>query len=218
MLASTVSQARLPTHPFDAGHPAFPAPCGLQRPQLVTFLQAGEEIYAAGDPAKHIYRVEFGAVRVFRLLADGRRQVSAFHVAGEIFGFEAGVDHEFFAEAINATGIRPLRLSAIEDASRDLFPLALQSLTMMQKHLLILARHAAIERLAAFLVDMAERQGDLDHIHLPMSRMDIADHLGLTIETVSRTFTRLKELGFIQLIDSRTIEILRGNALSDIGE
>lgn len=218
MLASTVSQARLPTHPFDAGHPTFPSPCGSQRPQLVTFLQAGEEIYAAGDPAKHIYRVEFGAVRVFRLLADGRRQVSAFHVAGEIFGFEAGVDHEFFAEAINATGIRPLRLSAIEDASRDLFPLALQSLTMMQKHLLILARHAAIERLAAFLVDMAERQGDLDHIHLPMSRMDIADHLGLTIETVSRTFTRLKELGFIQLIDSRTIEILRGNALSDIGE
>ncbi|WP_206456455.1 cyclic nucleotide-binding domain-containing protein, partial [Aurantimonas marina] len=185
MLASTVAQARLPTHPFETGHPALPSPCGSQRPQLVKFLQAGEEVYAAGDPAKHIYRIEFGAIRVFRLLADGRRQVSAFHVPGEIFGFAAGVDHEFFAEAINATGIQPLRLSAIENVSRDLFPVALQSLTMMQKHLLILARHAAIERLAAFLVDMAERQGDLEHIHLPMSRMDIADHLGLTIETVS---------------------------------
>lgn len=218
MLASTVSQARLPTHPFDAGHPAFPAPCGLQRPQLVTFLQAGEEIYAAGDPAKHIYRVEFGAVRVYRLLADGRRQIIAFHLAGETFGFEAGVEREFFAEAINAAGICRRHLSTSDGVDPDLLSLALQSLRTTQRYLLVLARHSAFERVASFLAEMAERQGDLEHVHLPMSRMDIADHLGLTIETVSRTFTRLKEQRLIELVDSRDIRILRQRALLEIGE
>ncbi|MEF2545647.1 helix-turn-helix domain-containing protein [Aurantimonas sp. E1-2-R+4] len=217
MLASTVAQSPLRSHPFTIDHPAFPPAAASPRPQIVSFFQAGAEIYAAGDPAGNLYRVEFGAVRVYRLLADGRRQIIAFHLAGETFGFEAGVEREFFAEAINAIGICRRPLSTIDGVDPDILSLALQSLRTTQRYLLVLARHSAFERVASFLAEMVERQGDLEHVHLPMSRMDIADHLGLTIETVSRTFTRLKEQRLIELVDSRDIRILRRRALLEIG-
>lgn len=218
MLASTSAQMHVRPHPLVPGKPVYAPAHTPARPQIISFFRAGAEIYAAGEPAGNIYQIEFGAVRVFRLLADGRRQIGAFHLANELFGFEADVTHEFFAEAINATGIRRLRLNAGEDASRELLPLALRSLTTTQKHLLVLGRHSAVERLTAFLADMAERQGRTDHVCLPMSRLDIADYLGLTIETVSRTFTRLKEQQIIRLVDSRNIEILKWSALLDSSE
>lgn len=186
--------------------------------QPVSFFPAGTEIYAQGEKAGPLYQVEFGAVRVYRLLADGRRQISAFHMAGETFGFEADATHHFFAEAINATGIRVVRIAAAADMSRQLLPLALKGLIRAQEHLLVLGRQNAIERVAAFLVDMTERQGGLRQVDLPMSRMDIGDYLGLTIETVSRVFTRLKDKGVIRLLGLRSIEILKQDVLLDMGE
>ncbi|GAA2818471.1 helix-turn-helix domain-containing protein [Aminobacter aminovorans] len=186
--------------------------------QPVSFFPAGSEIYAQGEKAGAFYQVEFGAVRVYRLLADGRRQISAFHLAGETFGFEAGTTHHFFAEAINATGVRVFRFTAGADMSRQLLPLALKGLTRAQEHLLVLGRQNAIERVAAFLVDMAERQGGLQQVELPMSRMDIGDYLGLTIETVSRVFTRLKDKGAIRLLNLRSIEIVKNDALQFMSE
>lgn len=157
-------------------------------------------------------------MRVYRLLADGRRQISAFHMAGEIFGFEADGTHHFFAEAIGATGVRVLRLSSTADLSHKLLPLALQSLVRAQEHLLVLGRQHAVERVAAFLVDMAERQGGLNHFELPMSRMDIADYLGLTIETVSRVFTKLKDKGIVRLPGLRSVDVVRWQALRDLSQ
>ncbi|WP_027055431.1 helix-turn-helix domain-containing protein [Mesorhizobium erdmanii] len=186
--------------------------------QPVSFFPAGTEIYAQGEKAGPLYHVEFGAVRVYRLLADGRRQISAFHLAGETFGFEADATHHFFAEAINATGVRVLRIAGAADMSRQLLPLALKGLIRAQEHLLVLGRQNAIERVAAFLVDMAERQGGLRQVELPMSRMDIGDYLGLTIETVSRVFTRLKDKGVIRLLGLRSLEILKQDVLLDMGE
>jgi len=186
--------------------------------QPVSFFPAGTEIYAQGEKAGPLYQVEFGAVRVYRLLADGRRQISAFHMAGETFGFEAEATHHFFAEAINATGIRVVRIAAAADMSRQLLPLALKGLIRAQEHLLVLGRQNAIERVAAFLVDMTERQGGLRQVDLPMSRLDIGDYLGLTIETVSRVFTRLKDKGVIRLLGLRSIEILKQDVLLDMGE
>ena len=206
LLPSNSAQESLPTG-FD------PAPL-----QPVSFFPAGSEIYAQGEKAGAFYQVEFGAVRVYRLLADGRRQISAFHLAGETFGFEAGTTHHFFAEAINATGVRVFRLIAGADMSRQLLPLALKGLTRAQEHLLVLGRQNAIERVAAFLVDMAERQGGLQQVELPMSRMDIGDYLGLTIETVSRVFTRLKDKGAIRLLNLRSIEIVKTDALQFMSE
>jgi CRP/FNR family nitrogen fixation transcriptional regulator len=186
--------------------------------QPISFFPAGTEIYAQGEKAGALYQVEFGAVRVYRLLADGRRQISAFHLAGEIFGFEADATHHFFAEAINSTGVRVYRIASAADMSRQLLPLALKGLTRAQEHLLVLGRQNAIERVAAFLLDMAERQSGLRQVELPMSRNDIGDYLGLTIETVSRVFTRLKEKGVIRLLSLRNIEILKRDALLAMGE
>lgn len=186
--------------------------------QPLSFYPAGAEIYAQGEKAGAFYQVEFGAVRVYRLLADGRRQISAFHLAGETFGFEADSTHHFFAEAINSTGVRVSRLTAGADMSHQLLPLALKGLTRAQEHLLVLGRQSAIERVAAFLVDLAERQGGLRQVELPMSRMDIGDYLGLTIETVSRIFTRLKDKGVIRLLSLRSIEIVRHHALHAMSE
>ncbi|TPJ81214.1 helix-turn-helix domain-containing protein [Mesorhizobium sp. B2-6-2] len=184
----------------------------------VSFFPSGAEIYAQGEKAGALYQVEFGAVRIYRLLADGRRQISAFYLAGETFGFEADATHHFFAEAINATGVRVHRTSSGMDMSRQLLPLALKGLTRAQEHLLVLGRQNAIERVAAFLVEMAERQGGLRQMELPMSRNDIGDYLGLTIETVSRVFTRLKEKGVIRLLSLRSIEILKRETLLAMGE
>ncbi|RWN60537.1 helix-turn-helix domain-containing protein [Mesorhizobium sp.] len=205
------AQSRTPQpHPSEVFHPALLQP--------LSFFPAGAEIYAQGEKAGVFYQVEFGAVRIYRLLADGRRQISAFHLAGETFGLEAGTTHHFFAEAINATGIRVFRIAAGADISNQLLPLALKGLTRAQEHLLVLGRQNAIERVAAFLVDMAKRQGGLRQVELPMSRMDIGDYLGLTIETVSRVFTRLKEKGFIRLISLRCIEIDKHDALRNLSE
>lgn len=208
-------------HPLPTGFDAFPfavADASGSALQPVTCFDPGSEIYAQGEKADCLYQVEFGAVRVYRLLADGRRQIAAFHMAGEVFGFETDGSHHFFAEAIGPTGIRILRLASAGDMSRALLPLALKSLVRAQEHLLVLGRQHAPERVAAFLVDMAERQGGDNRFDLPMSRMDIADYLGLTIETVSRVFTKLKEKGVIRLASLRCVEIVRWHALREMSE
>ena len=179
---------------MEARTPIIPLPFG-PHPQQISFFTTGSEIYAQGEKAVNIYQVEFGAVRVYRLLADGRRQISAFHLAGEIFGLEADANHHFFAEAITSTNLRVFPRSKLGDISRELFSLTLRGLTRAQEHLLVLGRQTAAERVAAFLLDLAQRQGSLEQIEMPMSRMDIGDYLGLTIETVSRVFSKLKDYG-----------------------
>jgi CRP/FNR family transcriptional regulator, nitrogen fixation regulation protein len=195
-----------------------PSPFAVTQAPQTNFFNAGSEIYGQGEKAGHIYQVEFGAVRTYRLLADGRRQIAAFYLPGEVFGFEADATHHFFAEAISATGVRTFRSSACSDLSRDLLPLALRGLVRAQEHLLVLGRQSAAERVAAFLLDMAERQGGLNQFELPMSRMDIADYLGLTIETVSRTFSKFKEKGVVRLPSLRSVDIVKWDALQFMSE
>lgn len=198
---------------------ALPSPVALVppfagNPGAPVFYPAGTEIYAQGERCGSLYKVEFGAVRVYRLLSDGRRQISAFHLAGEVFGFETDTIHHFFAESICGTGITTLRTPSVQgDFAAELFPIALKSLLRAQTHLLVLGRQTAVERVAAFLLEMSERQGDLRQIELPMSRSDVADYLGLTIETVSRVFSRLKHEGVIRLPDLRSVEVVKQQTL-----
>nr|ACF98090.1 putative transcriptional regulator FixK [uncultured bacterium 1042] len=200
--------------PFiETGVLADPAPFARARSQAVVFFPAASEIYAQGEKSGAYYLVEFGAVRVYRLLSDGRRQISAFYLAGEMFGFESDRTHHFFAESIVATGIRPFRPAAGADFSRELLPHALRGMTRAQEHLLVLGRQNAIERVGAFLLDMAERQGGLRRIELPMSRQDIGDYLGLTIETVSRILSKLRAKSVIRLHGLRSVEILKWDIL-----
>lgn len=199
---------------------ALPSPiAGFPGPvQPTSLYPAGSEIYAQGEMADSLYQIDFGCVRVYRLLADGRRQIAAFHLSGEVFGFEAGNHHHFFAEAVGATGVRVLRPGAGMEISQVILPLALQGLVRAQEHLLVLGRQNATERVAAFLLDMAERQGGLERFDLPMSRSDIGDYLGLTIETVSRVFSKLKEKGIIRLPNLRSVEVVRWQALRNLSE
>jgi len=192
------------------------ATAGFARPHPLVNFNAGAEIYAPGDKATTFYQVEFGAVRVHRLLSDGRRQVIAFHLAGETFGFEADRTHSFFAESITPTGLRAISRPANDEASPELLTLALRGMLRAQEHIMMIGRQTAVERIAGFLLDMAERQGGLEHFDLPMTRLDIADYLGLTIETVSRVFAKLRAAGLIKLRSIRCVEISKPEALRSL--
>jgi len=196
-----------------AGVPSIVSAPGFSRPQQISLFSAESGIYAQGERSGALYRIEFGAVRIYRLLADGRRQVVAFHLAGETFGFEANPSHSFFAEAMVRTGVRTLNHSTNDEAASELMALALRSMIRAQEHLLVVGRQSAVEKLAVFLVDMAERQGDLDHIDLPMTRIDIGDYLGMTIETVSRSFAKLRDEGIVRLLNARSVEIIKPGRL-----
>ena len=193
--------------------PAIAAAQAFARQHPITSFAAESEIYAQGERSSDLYRIEFGAVRVYRLLADGRRQVVAFHLAGETFGFEADRTRSFFAEAMVHSGLRTIERPANDQTSPDLMMLALRGLIRAQEHLLVVGRQNAMERIAAFFLDMVERQGGLEQIELPMTRLDIGDYLGLTIETVSRTFAKFREEGIIRLHSTRSVEILRPEKL-----
>lgn len=193
-------------------------PMGVVRPRPVTFHASGSEIYAQGEKSGSLYRIESGAVRIYRLLTDGRRQVVAFHVQGEIFGFEAWGCRSFYAEAIVPTGLTPIEAEGTEIHRGELMALALRSMIRAQEHLLVVGRQSALEKLAVFLVDLDRRQGDVGIIDLPMTRTDIGDYLGMTVETVSRSMSRLREKGIVRLKNARCIEIVRRDKLQAISE
>ncbi len=157
-------------------------------------------------------------MRTYKLLNDGRRQISAFHLPGDIFGLEADTDHRFTADAIaNSTILVIKRSVLVALAGRDgevanaLWAQATGDLLRAQDHMLLLGRKNAHERVASFLLEMAARGSGPESVELPMSRQDIADYLGLTIETVSRTLTLLENEAAIALPTSRRI-VLRDRA------
>lgn len=206
----------------------FPVTVGLRRPTVTgiqMMLSKGEELFAEGDEAEYFYEVVSGAIRSYKLLSDGRRQIDAFHLRGDIFGLEAGREHRFSAEAVGdvqVIALRRSRLSAIieEDAVfRDrIITATLRNLHRAQDHMLLLGRKTAQEKLATFLLDMAVRlSDDAEHFDLPMQRSDIADHLGLTIETVSRTLTQFTRSGLIRLAPAgRSIFLCNRMALKSL--
>jgi CRP-like cAMP-binding protein len=169
------------------------------------------EIYGEGEPAEYFYKVLSGAVRTYKVLTDGRRQIGGFYLRGDVFGLEAGENHALTAEAITACKVLVIKHSAVVARARLDHELAFQlwlvsgrELRRLQDHLLLLIKNAP-ERVAAFLLGLAERVPAGDSIDLPMSRQDIADHLGLTIETVSRTLSYLESIGAIELLSVRRI-------------
>lgn len=186
------------------------------QPGVITFYPAESVIYAQGEATGPLYLVEFGSVRICRLTADGRRQINSFHFAGEVFGFEAGAEHQSYAESIDGAGIRVLRAADQSGFAAQLLGLALKGLSRVQEHLLLLGRMNANEKMASFLLDLRERQDIDDIVVLPMQRNDIADYLGLTFETVSRVLRVLKDRKIIRLPSVDRIEILDAEALAEL--
>jgi CRP-like cAMP-binding protein len=188
-----------------------------------TRLKAGAYLYFEGDQAEWLYQVTSGVLRLTRLLADGRRQVIAFGYPGDIVGFPSADAHLTDCEALTEVRLQPYRRSMLENGEGDpklhyaLLQAALREISGMQDHFMMLGRKSASEKLASFLCVLAERVGtDLGayrSVTLPMSRSDIADFLGLTTETVSRTFTQLRKSKIIAIDNIHTIIIERPTAL-----
>ncbi len=186
----------------------------LALPGVQMAFGRGEEVFGEGEPAEFVYRVVSGAVRTYRVLNDGRRQISDFHLPDDIFGLEAGLNHTMGCDAVSDTVLmlirrRALATRASEDCglSAQIWSLTAQSLLRTREHMLLLGRQGACERVCAFLLDLSERLGDPAVLALPMSRQDMADYLGLTIETVSRTLTQLQSWRWIALPTIRSVVI-----------
>ena len=169
-------------------------------------LIKGEELFAEGDAADHFYKVVSGTLRTCKLLSDGRRQIDEFHLAGDIFGFEPGQEHRFSAEAVGDATVLMFRRRRFETLAHDDPALGGEVMTSMMRslerahdHMVLLGRKTAQEKIATFLLDIAQRMPGDSRFDLPMQRSDIADHLGLTIETVSRTLTQFARDGLIKL-------------------
>jgi CRP-like cAMP-binding protein len=181
----------------------------------------GAEIYGENEPADYVYMVMSGTVRSYRILSDGRRQIEGFHFAGDVFGLETGAEHVASAEAVTAATVVVVRRSTIFSvAERDrtvanqLWRLTARHLDHARSHALLLVKSAQ-ERVATFLLDMAGR-GTGNAVELPMSRQDIADYLGLTIETVSRTLSLFQQESAIDLPNSRRILLRNRGALHSL--
>lgn len=191
-------------------------------------LKPGAYLYFEGDEVEWLYQVTSGVLRLTRLLADGRRQVIAFGYPGDIVGFPADDLHHTDCEALTDVRLQPFRRSHLESGEGDpalhcaLLQAALREICAMQDHFMMLGRKSATEKLASFLCVLSERVGEEfgphRQINLPMSRSDIADFLGLTTETVSRTFTQLRKSGIIAIDNIHTIIIQRPTALLSLAE
>lgn len=193
---------------------------GLALPGVSMSFDANEEIFGEDRPADFVYKVLSGSVRTTRLLSDGRRQITGFHLHGDVFGFERGQTHRFSAEAIAPSEIALVRRSAIEraaerdgDAARHLWSLACRELEILQDHVLLLGHRNAADRVEGFLQQLS-RRGSSAIVELPMSRSDIGDYLGLTLETVSRTLSQFARVEIIALPSARRVVLRNPDALA----
>jgi CRP/FNR family transcriptional regulator, nitrogen fixation regulation protein len=175
------------------------------------------EIYGENEPADYIYKVISGAVRTYKVLTDGRRQIGEFYLPGDVFGLESSSEHTYSAEAVTDSKVMVIKRSGLvalaardNEVAQQLWALTNSELRRVQDHVMLLIKTAQ-ERVVGFLLEMASRMPAGNHFELPMSRQDIADYLGLTIETVSRTLTQLENSAAIELPTSRRV-VLRNRA------
>jgi len=199
--------------------PSAPAPAGIDMIGAVMPFARNTEIYGESDRVEYLYRVIKGSVRTCKVFRNGRRQIAAFYLPGDVFGFEAGDRHTLSAEAIVNCQLLVLRRAAIAAlAARErsvgdqLWAMTVAELHRARDQVMLVVKSAQ-ERVAGFLLEMSERSHESDQVTLPMSRQDIADYLGLTIETVSRALTQFKDAKAIALPTARHIVLRDREAL-----
>ncbi|MCW3477799.1 Crp/Fnr family transcriptional regulator [Limobrevibacterium gyesilva] len=189
-------------------------------------VEPGRSFIVEGDPAEHFFNVTAGTAKLFKLLPDGRRQITGFAGTGHFLGLAVSSVYAFGAEAVDPMRVcrfsRPKLRAMLDDfpaMETRLLEVASNELVAAQEQMLLLGRKTARERLASFLIArasipthcVAQAPGMARTVTLPMTRGDIADYLGLTIETVSRTLTRLKADGLIEIPSNGAI-VLRDRA------
>jgi len=182
-----------------------------------------EEIYGEDEPSDYVYQVVRGAVRGYKLLNDGRRQIGAFYLPGDTFGLESGAAHRLTAEAIVDTTVRLVKRRSLEQAAgtdvavaRSLWAITAKELRHAEEHMLLLGRKTAMERVATFLLEMDRRLNVAGMMALPMCRRDIGDYLGLTLETVSRALSQLHDQGVLGFSGARQIVLRNRQSLRSL--
>lgn len=176
---------------------------------------AGTEIYGQGEPTDFAYRVLTGAVRTFCILRDGRRQIEGFHFVSDVVGMVPGDRYQESAEAITDTQVLVMKRSIIDAliesdpaVTREFLRWTSRSLVRAKEQMVLLGRKTASEKVASFLLQLETDGGMADPIVVPMSRSDIADYLGLTVESVSRTINQFERDAIIEIVNCRRIHFL----------
>ena len=183
-------------------------------------LEPGQPIFHEGDPVRRVFMLANGSLKIYTLLADGRRQITGFMFPGDFLGISIDDEYAFTAEALVRSELWWFTREAfdrfVEDnpkVERELYRLAAHELAAAQSQMVLLGRKTAAERLASFFLSLIERQelvvGEKQaEFDLPMSRLDIADYLGLTKETVSRMLAELRNRTFIRLMSQDRVEVI----------
>jgi len=219
------ARARAPWPVLDGGRsePADPVAAALQSIGTVLKFKRNTAVFNEGDAARHVYKVISGAVRTCRVLMDGRRQIADFTLPGDFFGLDWQSEHGFTAEAIADTVVVSYPRAQLEHAAETQFAvqkllmsLLSKNLSATQNHVVMLGRQTAQERLAWFLLSIMGRSNHDTNLDLPMSRLDIADFLGLTIETVSRGISQFKRQQLITVSGSHKVSLKDVAALESI--
>lgn len=189
-------------------------------------LKAAQNLFREGDNVRHVYEVTSGVLRLTKVLEDGRRQVIAFGYPGDIIGFPQDGMYHTECDAISSAEVIAHNIGDLEcgrqnpQLHRRLVRAALKEIGAMQDHFMMLGRKSASEKTASFLSVLMDRTGvplgAYTHFEFPMNRSDIADFLGLTVETVSRNITKLRKLKLIALENSRSVIVLDQDALYDM--
>lgn len=201
-----------------AARPASALADAFERHGVRMTYARNAEVYAQDDEVELLYQVIHGVVRTSRLTVDGRRQVGDFYYPGDIFGLEPGPDHRFAAEALDECEILAVRRSAVRafagdaELDRAILEATRQEMERLQDHVMMLGRKSARERVASFLMSIAQGR-EAAHVELAMSRQDMADYLGLTIETVSRMLTQLQGEAIVEFPSSRRFQVRKWTAL-----
>lgn len=189
----------------------------------------GMPIFDEGESAAALYNVTSGTVKLYKHLPDGRRQITGFLFAGDFLGLAVKETYSYSAEAVSETYVCRFPRQKLESVVRDfphfqqrLYSIASNELAVAQDQMLLLGRKAAKEKIASFLLTLsarAVRRGQpATPVALQMGRSDIADYLGLTTETVSRSFTQLKSAGVIRLMEGNKVDLAERDRLQEIAE
>jgi CRP/FNR family transcriptional regulator, nitrogen fixation regulation protein len=225
LTAANVRSVACPASPLAYRIPASTDPSGDEQIDFggtdLAFAR-NAQFYGEGDSPTYLYQITNGLARTYRMAADGRRQIIAFYVPGDLFGFEVGDSHSLSAEAVTAARARVIRRATIMNAAVSNEKIANQlwiclgrEIHRNQDHILKLSEPAPV-RIASFLLEIARRIPGTDATALPIPRQDIADYLNLRLETVSRTMTRIARSGAIELSNKRKITIRSRTTLSQM--
>jgi CRP/FNR family transcriptional regulator len=200
----------------------------LRRLGTMQRLAAGQPVFHEGDPARRVFMVTFGSLKIYTLLGDGRRQVTGFMFPGDFLGISLDGEYAFTVEALDGAELwwfsREAFARFVEQhptIEHELYRMSAHELAVAQQQMVLLGRKTAAERLASFFIELLKRQERVTGAHdrtidLPMSRLDIADYLGLTKETVSRMLAELRQRGLIRLAQQNRVEVLDRARLDDV--